>query len=449
MPTGISFGSAASGTGFDVATTVSSILAVQRTPETAWATQNTALQAQDTALSTLGTDLSSLSTALASLTDFDGVFSSKQAASSDTGAVAVTDVNSSASLGTHTLTVEQLAVTSQQYSATLANSATVSGSLSLQVGSGSAVTLQVAAGSTLTQLASQINGSNAGVTATVVRGGNGQALSLLSDTGGAQGNISTGGNLQDSSGNGVSFQTYQTGRDAQYTLDGVSVTSAGNSVTSALQGVSFQLLSTSTSPVSLQVAADTSGISTAFSNLVAGYNSVTNALAAQEGKDSSGNAQPLFGNPVIASVQSALSNAASFAGSGTAADLNLASLGLSFKTDGTLSLDTSQLQSELSSNFQAVASTFQTANSFGQNFAGVLNRAGTNANGTVALAQKSNADEETSLAGNKTELETRLTAYQASLTTELNTANQILQSIPGQLSEITQIFDAITGYTGK
>ncbi len=449
MSVGISFGSATSGTGFDVAGTVSSILAVQRTPETAWATQTTALQAQDTVLSSLGSDLSSLASTLGTLTSFDGVFATKQAASSDTSTVEVTNVNSSASLGTHTLTVQQLATTSQQYSTTVTNAATLSGSLTLQVGSGSTATLQVPSGSTVAQLAAQINQAGVGVTATVINGNGGSTLSLLSNTGGSAGNIVTGGSLADSSGNAVSFQSFQTGKDAQFTLDGVAITSGTNAITSALQGVSFQLMNTTTNSVSLQVAADTSGISTALSSFVTGYNSVSKALAAQEGKDSSGNPQPLFGSPVIASLQSALSNAIGFAGSGSASDLNLASLGLSFSIDGTLSLDASQLQSELSSNFQAVASTFQAAKGLGQNFVTVLNGVGTASNGTVALAQKSNSEQETSLADDKANLETRLTAYQSQLTTELNTANQILQAIPQQLSGITQMFNAITGYKGN
>jgi flagellar hook-associated protein 2 len=40
----------------------------------------------------------------------------------------------------------------------------------------------------------------------------------------------------------------------------------------------------------------------------------------------------------------------------------------------------------------------------------------------------------------------RLTEQKTQLTTELNTANQILQSIPSQLNQINQIYSAITGY---
>ena len=81
---GINFGAATSGTGFDVTTTVASIVANLQQVETPWNTQLTALKADDTALTSIGTDLSSLSTSLNALNDFEGVMTEKQGSSSDT-----------------------------------------------------------------------------------------------------------------------------------------------------------------------------------------------------------------------------------------------------------------------------------------------------------------------------------------------------------------------------
>ena len=69
------------------------------------ACQLTSLQAQDTALSKFGTDLASLSTALQSLTDFNGVFASKQGSSSDTSVVALASASNVAAAGSHTIVV--------------------------------------------------------------------------------------------------------------------------------------------------------------------------------------------------------------------------------------------------------------------------------------------------------------------------------------------------------
>jgi flagellar hook-associated protein 2 len=58
---GLSFGSPTSGTGFDVSSTVSSIVANLQNVETPWKTQLTTLESQDTAISSLGTLFSTLS----------------------------------------------------------------------------------------------------------------------------------------------------------------------------------------------------------------------------------------------------------------------------------------------------------------------------------------------------------------------------------------------------
>src|ERR1700733_13673761 len=80
---GLSFGSATSGQGFDVASTVTQIQASEQAIEPPWKNQLTALQAQDTVLSSLGSDLATLTTSLQALTDFGGVLSEKQGSSSN------------------------------------------------------------------------------------------------------------------------------------------------------------------------------------------------------------------------------------------------------------------------------------------------------------------------------------------------------------------------------
>jgi flagellar hook-associated protein 2 len=52
---GISFGSPTSGQGFNVSSTVSSIVANLQNVETPWKTQLTSLESQDTVISSLGT----------------------------------------------------------------------------------------------------------------------------------------------------------------------------------------------------------------------------------------------------------------------------------------------------------------------------------------------------------------------------------------------------------
>jgi flagellar hook-associated protein 2 len=445
---GINFGSATSGAGFDVSSTVTSIMTNMRAPETEWATETTALTAQDTVLSTLGTDMSALSTALSSLTSFDGVFSQMDGAVSDSSVVALTDATTGATAGTHSLTVQKLATTSQTHSSAVSAGATLSGSFTLQVGTGTAQTITLNSGNnTVSGLATAINNLNAGVNATVITDSSGSRLSLTSAASGAAGELtvdSTG--LTDSTGNAVSMTETQAGSDAAYTLDGIALTSSSNTVSNALTGVTFQLLGTSSSNVTLQIANDTSGISSALSTFVSAYNTLSTALSAQETNDSSGNAEPLYGDSTLSLIQSQLSSALAFATGNSGSTSNLAQLGITMSSSGQLSLDTSTLSTALSTNFSGVTNFFENAGDFGQNLTTVLNGLGSTGQGALALRSAQNASQEKTLADDKTNLEARLTTYQANLTTELNEANQLLQGIPSQLNEVNEIYAAISGY---
>ncbi len=445
---GINFGSATSGTGFDVATTVASIMTNMRAPETAWATRTTALQAQDTALSTLGTDLSALSTSLATLTSFDGALAQKQGAVSDSSVVALTSATSFAAAGTHTLTVQALATTSAQHSAAIASGTTLSGSFTFHVGSGTAQTITLdSTNNTLDGIASAINSLDAGVNAAVITDSSGSRLSLVGSSSGLANEITADGSgVTDHNGNALSFTETQAAGDASYKLDGIQLSSASNTVSTALTGITFQLLGTSSSTVTLQVANDTAGMSSALSAFVTSYNTLASALAAQETKSSSGSVPPLFGDQTVSQLQSQLATAFAFATGNTGRTSNLAQLGISVGTDGQLSLDTNALSTALSSNFSGVTNFFLNQGDFGQNLGKIVNNLGTVGNGALALRSTQNQAEESILATNKSTLELRLTAYETNLTSELNTANQILQSIPQQIDENNQIYAAITGY---
>jgi flagellar hook-associated protein 2 len=446
---GINFGSATSGTGFDVASTVASIMAIQRTPETAWKTQITALQAQDTALTTLGTDLSSLTTALSALTSFDGAMSAKSGASSDSTVATLLSADFTARAGSHTLTVTSLAQTSTQNSDAIAANDTLSGTFTLQVGSGQAKSITLdSTNNTLAGLAAAINAAGMGVTADVITGSSGSRISLISQTSGSAGNLTVTSALTDSAtSTALNFQVGQAGKDAAFNIDGMDMTSSSNTVTSAIPGVTVQLLSPSSTGTQIQIVNDTSAVSTALTSFVTAYNKLITDMTTQEGKDSTGVAEPLYGTPVLSQIQAQISLALGTASTGSGSLMYLTQLGISAGTDGKLSLDSSTLSSQLNENFSDTTSFFQNAGNFGQKLLTTLGNLGaTGANSTIKMALSQNADEESRLTDNTTALETRLTTYQASLTAELNMANQILQGIPGQLDEINQIYAAITGY---
>jgi flagellar hook-associated protein 2 len=471
---GLNFGSATSGQGFDVTSTVNQIVTNLQTVETPWKTRLTALASRDTALTSLGTQLATLSTDLQNLTDFSGTMAYKTGSSSDTNVLTLSSASATAVAGTHTISVQNLAQTSSAASDAVKATDTLTGGITFQVGTGSWQTVNVGDGSTaatLSGLSAAINNANLGVTASVLTNADGtQRLSLVSQTSGSAGQITIANaannpnrptTLADSTtpdkNTGLGLTTIQKGIDATITVDGVpNITSASNTVTNAIPGVTFQLLSTGTassdgSPETVQVVIDndTSSIEAAINTLVTDYNATMKAINAQEGKDSTGNPEPLYGTSVLAQLQEGLLSAVS-SSFGTNAINSLISLGITANAsaDGTISLDADKLGSELNSNFSQVVSLFQDTGSFGSTFTNTLNGLGNSSaeGGAISLALSEDSSEETTLNDNVSKQEALIATQKTRLTVELNMANEILQSIPEQIQQVNEMYGAITGY---
>src|SRR6478736_5783466 len=133
---GLNFGSATSGQGFDVTSTVNQIVTNLQSVETPWKTQLASLQSRDTVLSSLGTQLSTLTTDLQNLTDFNGILASKIGSSSDTSVLQLISAGSTAVAGTHTVTVQNLAQTSSAASDAVGSADVLTGSITFKVGTG-------------------------------------------------------------------------------------------------------------------------------------------------------------------------------------------------------------------------------------------------------------------------------------------------------------------------
>ncbi len=320
---GLNFGSPTSGTGFDVTSTVNTIVSNLEKVESPWKNQLTALQSQDTVISNLGSLFSALSTDLGKLTDFNGVLAQKTGSSSDTNVLELTSASSSATAGTHSVVVKSLAQTSSGYLDAISNASDpLAGTLTVAVnGNSQTFDLSTLASPTLAGLQTAINSSGLGVTANVLTDASGSRLSLVSNTSGLAGQMTVTSALTDAAAvtssnptGALNYNAAVSGQNASLVVDGVSLSSASNTVSNLIPGVTFQLLSTSPSidangdlePVQVVIANDNSGVETAINQLVTDYNSLMKAIDAQEGNDSSGNPEPLFGSPTLSLLQQQL-----------------------------------------------------------------------------------------------------------------------------------------------
>ncbi len=191
---------------------------------------------------------------------------------------------------------------------------TLSGSISIQVGSGAAQTITLNSSiNSLATLRDAINGANLGATASVVTNSDGtSSLSLVSQTGDTAGTLTVSSNVTDT-GTSLGYSSPVTGKDAKLTVDGVALSSSANTVTNVIPGLTFQLLSPSAKQsdgsleqVQVVIGNDTASVESTMNTMVSDYNSLISAVNAQEGNDSSGNSEPLFGTPTLSLLQQQL-----------------------------------------------------------------------------------------------------------------------------------------------
>jgi flagellar hook-associated protein 2 len=186
----------------------------------------------------------------------------------------------------------------------------LAGSISIQVGNGTAQTVSVPTGNaTLTGLEQAINGTaGIGVTASIVTNADGtSSLALTSLTPGTAGTLTVNPSVTDSV-TALNYNTAVTGANASLTVDGVDLTSASNTVSGLIQGVTFQLLSSSSTPVQVVIGNDNTDVESTVNQFVSDYNSLISALNTQEGNTSSGTPEPLFGSPTLSLLQEELLN---------------------------------------------------------------------------------------------------------------------------------------------
>jgi flagellar hook-associated protein 2 len=334
---GLNFGTPTSGAGFNVSSTVAEIVSNLQNVETPWKNQLSALESQDTAISSLGTLFSNLSNDISSLTDFQGILAQKEGSSSNTNVLELTAATSAATAGTHTVVVQNLAQTSSGYLDVIAKSSDVlSGSISIQVGNGTAENIVIGAApatpaantvytgagnNTLSALQSAINGAGLGVTANVLTDANGSRLSLVSGTSGSAGQLTITSSLTDANSvttknptGAINFNSTVTGINANMIIDGVPLTSPSNTVSNYIPGVTFQLLSpsptesdgTTQEPIQVVIGNDNTAVESTVNQFVSDYNALVSAINTQEGNTSSGTPEPLFGTPTLSLLQQQL-----------------------------------------------------------------------------------------------------------------------------------------------
>jgi flagellar hook-associated protein 2 len=305
------------------------------------------------------------------------------------------------------------------------------------VGSNPAATVTVdSTNNTLGQLATTINNQNIGVSASVIQDSNGYRLALVSTASGAPGDITVSGNTA-----GLSFTKAVTGTNASLVVDGIPISSASNTVSNVINGVTLSLGSPSpATPVTVDVNPDTTQATTAINNLVSAYNTVITEINSQFNVASDGSGGgPLEADNSLRDVQNQLLAALSYSVPGNSGVVNLASIGVNFNNDGTLSVDSGKLSAALSSNYSAVQNLLQnTSNGFAQNLSTVLSNINGAGTGILSLDAQSITNTSQGLTKQIADLQASLATQQTSLTAIYAQVNTTLQELPLLENQISQ-----------
>ena len=443
------------GNGIDVASIVNAILAQQAGPVSIWQNEQTDLSTQAGLLAGLNNNLTNLAIAVQSLADTSGSLASLSASSSQPG-ILTASAQPTAATGTHQIVVSSLATTGTLYTDSLTNGETAfsAGDIQLQIGGASGVThditITAGANDTLNTLATYINDQKWGVSATVVTDADGARLALSSQSSGAPGALAITNNST-----GLHFNTPVGGTNASLTIDGVPYSSASNTVTGAISGVTLSLVSADpATAVQITVGPDTAQATSAINNFVNAYNTVINGINGQYIVNTGANKQgPLAADSALRSLQSSLFHDVTSSSSGNSGLVNLASLGIDMNNDGTLTVnqvatDTHpSLANVLSANPGAVQSFFQ--NVSGTGFANVFKQDLANlTDSTIGILNvdiAGNLAQQKALGAQITNLQDRLTAQQKMLTQLYSQVNATLQAYPSLLATVTAVIGALNG----
>ncbi len=405
------------GSGLDVNGIVQKLMTVEQQPLTQLDKQTAVDQAKVSAFGTLKSALSALQTALQGLSTSSAMHTMKATTSADT--VFSATAGNGAVAGTYSVEVTQLARAQKLASAGFATTADTLGAGTLTFDFGTttagvftpggtgARTVTIAPGQdTLAGIRDAVNAANIGVTATIVNDGSaagnrlvftstatGAANSMRITVTDADGNATDAAGLSQlaydpaaAAGAGRNLTEKVVAQDALLTLDGIAVSSASNTLTNAIDGVTLNLRTTNAgTPATLTVGSDVGSVGAAVSAFVKSYNDLDTTFDNLTKYDASKKqASVLTGDTTVRMVQTQLRTL--LGGTlGSGAYSTLSQVGVRFQTDGTLALDAAKLNAAITADADGVTQLFAAVGTSSDSLVSVSGFTSKTVPGTYAL----------------------------------------------------------------
>jgi flagellar hook-associated protein 2 len=464
------------GSGLDVNSIVTQLVAIEKQPLQALQTKATTLQTQLSRYGTIKSQVSALQDAAAALATASN-WSAQAATSSNTAAVTVS-ASSAASSTQFGLDISRLAQAQTTASRSIAAGSSIgagsgSGVLTIQLGSwgsdglgpfvaggSAAVTVNVNETDSYAAIASAINAKNAGVKATVLKSGNTERLSLQSTTTGSDAGFSItsdGGfaaldslsftSLSNGTESAAGMESSQSGLNAKFKINGVAIESATNTVANVVPGVTLNLLQTTAagSPAQIVVSQDTAAIQKKIQAFADAYSTLNKNLTDLTKYVPGGTSGVLQGDSTTVGIQTVLRRTISSTSVGSTFS-RLSQIGLEQQTDGSLTVNATKLTAAMSdmTNLQNLFTT-NNSNSATNGFAlklrdfakGLLAADGTVSNKSAALqgAITRNGDEQDRVTTRAATVEKQLRAQYSALDAQMAKMSSLSSYVTAQLAQ--------------
>ena len=356
------------GSGLDVKSIVSQLVALEKKPLDTLKLQAATVQTKISAFGQVKSLVSTFADAtskLTSLTGWNGVTTT----SSDTKSVTASAVGGTLPTSFN-VEVQSLAQAQATASAALlpVGGALGAGTLRLELGqwtvvpssftpgTGTPVDIAIEATDTLSDIAGKINGADAGVTATILNDASGERLLLRGKNTG----LDAGFRLSVTDDDGVNDDAAglsrlvagssftQEAANAQATVNGIAVSSSTNTFANTVSGVTFNALAETTAPVEIAVAKDSSAVRKNIEDFVTAYNAINDLINEATSYDAANKTGGLLqGDSTAITLQSSLRKALQSVSSASGQYQQLSDIGISQQRGGSLTIDSTKLSAAL------------------------------------------------------------------------------------------------------
>ncbi len=396
--------SLSAGAGIDTDAVVTGLTAAQKSgTEAPIIAQQTANAAQISAVGSLSSEISAFSSSLTTLVSGGSLQSTPT--SSDASIASATAI-AGARLGnlSSTVRVTSLAIAQTLQSGDLSSFTSGIAATTLTIATAGttatdgtvtgarSTTVTVPANASVRDVATAINAARTGVTASVITTGGKSVLVLKGTTGAANAFSVASGDAALATltyGAGASADSTQTSSasavDAVFNVDGVDGTSASNTLTNLVAGVTLTLVKAGT--VTLTGTRPINSITQAVNAFVADYNTLKGDLdAATAAATSSTDAGALRGNATIRDLERRLGKLTTTKLTASGAVTTLAQLGVATARDGTLSVNATTLATMLATYPDDVEALFNPAQTSSSSAVTIASKTGAVAAGVYTLS---------------------------------------------------------------